>query len=577
MGAVAAQMAGIPASEVDIWIDGVKAEIDELDGSAYYDVIGLAGGIHALAAAGEDFDPTAGEHAAASNIGDLADILVSYQLSIGGFTWNSDYAIDDDDNESTQETAYAVLALAELGGYTQAVEDAVVWLKSVQNKFGGFNGWEYGSENNEVTGEALWAIGPWNLLELDVAGPSLYVQPGENVISDMDVKNLLQKVTACQAMLGYSSTYLQASAGSIVAGGAPWDELIYNSWDIGMGIAGEIDTAIGIDANAVTTGTDADNTVAIISLEALTEGITEIIFRADDLGDETKQTILSDMTDSAVWPEKIYSQTIVIDGTDPLLSIDSAAQGAELLGGTPNALQGTVTITVTASDALAGLTGAPVVTVTPNGGSAEAAVLVGEGPAGTFTYTWDVTASTPNGAAVIDASSEDLAGNIATDSGSINVNKTQITGSVSTETYSSAAYSVDRDVVLTATDAGGTVLKTWTVSVSFVNETVSKIASGSYTLTDVPAGTVNLSAKTAWTLRQKLAVAFDGDMQAINDFTILGGDLNDSNAINILDYSTIKRNWGTANDDADINGDGSVNVFDLVTLKINFFKKGDAE
>ena len=86
IGLVGAQSCG---AETTAWVDGAKAEIDELDGSAYYDVIGLAGSIFGLAFAGEDFDPTAGEHIAASNINDLADTLTSYQIDGGGFAWNS--------------------------------------------------------------------------------------------------------------------------------------------------------------------------------------------------------------------------------------------------------------------------------------------------------------------------------------------------------------------------------------------------------------------------------------------------------------------------------------------------------
>ena len=49
------------------WVAGTKAEINELDGEAYYDVLGLAGAVYGLAYVGVDFDPTAGQHAAASS------------------------------------------------------------------------------------------------------------------------------------------------------------------------------------------------------------------------------------------------------------------------------------------------------------------------------------------------------------------------------------------------------------------------------------------------------------------------------------------------------------------------------
>jgi len=185
-----------------------------------------------------------------------------------------------------------------------------------------------------------------NVLWLNVQPDSLYVQPGDPVITDMDIHNLLQKVVGCQAMLGYSSAYLQASAGCVVPGGAPWDELIYNSWDIpGADVPGEIDTAIGIDATLEqpSTGTDADNTIAVITLTALNqEGTTEIVFRPDV--DDIESTYLADMNAQAIWPEKYDSHVIVIDGTDPLVEVTSPNGGENLKGG------GSWVITWTASD-----------------------------------------------------------------------------------------------------------------------------------------------------------------------------------------------------------------------------------
>jgi hypothetical protein len=160
MGLVGAASAG---ADTAAWIDGVKAEIDELDGSLDYDVIGLAGAVYGLAFVGEDFDPTAGQHAAAGSLADLADILASYQIDGGGFAWNSLYVIPNDGNETIQETAYAVLALDEVdhAGYQGAILGAVDYMKSVQLPTGGWENYvgSTSGENNEITGEALWAIG----------------------------------------------------------------------------------------------------------------------------------------------------------------------------------------------------------------------------------------------------------------------------------------------------------------------------------------------------------------------------------------------------------------------------------
>jgi len=160
MGLVGAASAGASTTE---WIDGVRAEIDELDSvspSGWFDVIGLAGAVYGLAFVNEDHDPQAGEHAAASSLADLAAVLASYQISNGGFAWNANYVIPNDDNEAVQETAYAMLALNEVdrAGYLTKIQGAADYLLSVQLTTNGWEGSARSGENNEVTGEALWGI-----------------------------------------------------------------------------------------------------------------------------------------------------------------------------------------------------------------------------------------------------------------------------------------------------------------------------------------------------------------------------------------------------------------------------------
>jgi hypothetical protein len=81
-------------------------------------------------------------------------------LSTGGFTWNSEYVIEDDGNETIQETAYALLALNEFDNVTYATEmlDAAYYMAGVQLGTGGWENYAGAGENNEITGEALWAI-----------------------------------------------------------------------------------------------------------------------------------------------------------------------------------------------------------------------------------------------------------------------------------------------------------------------------------------------------------------------------------------------------------------------------------
>lgn len=159
MGLVGAVSAGADPTE---WVAGTKTEINRLVEPAWYDVIGLAGALYGLAFAGEEFDPTTGAHAAAGSLGDLADTLAGYQIpgGTGGFTWESDCLAPGNSDEVVQETAYAILALNEVNRdtYLTVIEDAADWLVVFQMGTGGWKNWDGGSENNEVSGEALWGI-----------------------------------------------------------------------------------------------------------------------------------------------------------------------------------------------------------------------------------------------------------------------------------------------------------------------------------------------------------------------------------------------------------------------------------
>jgi len=157
----------------------------------------------------------------------------------------------------------------------------------------------------------------YNNLALDAQ--TLDVRPGERVVFNMEVTNLCRAVAGCQAVLGYSSTYLVAGPGCVVPGDEPWHELIYNSWDIpGRGIEGEIDTAIGIDLNSAT-GTTADGTVAKITLTAFGEGTTQVLFRPD--ANDVESTMFADMNGVGVFANKLNSQIITIDENRPLFDV----------------------------------------------------------------------------------------------------------------------------------------------------------------------------------------------------------------------------------------------------------------
>jgi len=216
IGIVGAAECGASTSE---WIAGTKAEIDELDSTTYYDVIGLAGAVYGLAFVGEDFDPTAGQHAWASNMDDLASILASYQISGGGFAWNAAYVIPFDGDETIQETAYAILALNEhdRATYLTEIEGAADYMLGVQLGTGGWENYATSGENNEVTGEALWGImaaypAPVHNVTQDIYYPT--IQGGINDAASGDVLNVAAGTYAENLNIPTSLSIIGAGVGS---------------------------------------------------------------------------------------------------------------------------------------------------------------------------------------------------------------------------------------------------------------------------------------------------------------------------------------------------------------------------
>ena len=97
-----------------------------------------------------------------------------------------------------------------------------------------------------------------------------------------------------------------------------------------------------------------------------------------------------------------------------------------------------------------------------------------------------------------------------------------------------------------------------------------------YTLSSVPAGTTHVSAKTAWHLRQRQAVTWAGGQATVN-FQLSGGDLDDSNLVDIFDYFHLASAWYQPNDAADIDGSGMVDLDDYLILSNHWYQQGSPE
>jgi hypothetical protein len=313
MGLVGAASCGVSGSELDLWIQGVEDEIDLLDGDESYDVLGLAGAVYGLAFVNEDFDPTAGEHAAASSLSDLADILVSYQIAeSGGFAWNSNYVIPYDYNETIQETAYASLALDEMGGYASEVASAAQYMLSVQLPTGGWENYvgSTGGENNEVSAEALWGLWAAAHTGLTLEPDADCYHYGATVTVEIWMRDIAQTIYGGQFFLEYDNTVLDFASAD--PAGTIFTLEVSENVDEN---AGTIDYATGIPHGG--SGTSGNAQMAVLTFTALGE-----VCSVEDLITWRPHNPPSRLTNDMggpVYPEKLDLPVITIDSTPPVL------------------------------------------------------------------------------------------------------------------------------------------------------------------------------------------------------------------------------------------------------------------
>ena len=113
---------------------------------------------------------------------------------------------------------------------------------------------------------------------------------------------------------------------------------------------------------------------------------------------------------------------------------------------------------------------------------------------------------------------------------------------------------------------------------------VTTAQDGSYTLTNIPIGTYNLSAKASNFLSQNqvLIEVTDGQTTPNANFSLLGGDCDNNNVVSGMDFAILKAAYGTRPGDpkwdprADFNGNGQIDGIDFSILKANYGKSGTA-
>lgn len=422
----------------------------------------------------------------------------------------------------------------------------------------------------------------------DEAG-NIYIQPGDSFSGTINLSALQAKVVGVELLLGYTKTLLSAETLGVTA---DWQEIVaaYPS----SAVIGKIDAALGLSFTfSDPAGTQSDQMVADVELKAQPEVEGQTVFfqrvklAEDTFAGDIRLTTGGPLPGSLT-PFTSNSGTITIDGTVPVIAEvadhSTITQSTEdvNINTAPGAItiQGAVVIVASAFDALAGIEDASAV-VTLVGPEIYTATqtAVGEGPTidddfyTEYTFVYDVVPATLNGTYDVVFTVTDRSGNETVRTlGTIVINKNAIAVTVELEGLETGAV---RDVVFVFTDALQAVIETRTERIEFSNGV------GGVVFTDVDGDTVRLSAKTDWNLRRRLDVAFDDDGQATVAFTtaadkqLLGGDLNNDNTVNMLDFAILRYYWMTTEAAADITASGTVGMTDYNILQANFYQSGD--
>jgi hypothetical protein len=389
------------------------------------------------------------------------------------------------------------------------------------------------------------------------------------------------------------------------AGTCPQSSVVTRTWTAAdhcgnSSTASQVITVVDTTAPTVTAGsispcypTQAAAEAAAIALTTASDNCDPSpIKTAVTSGDPCSATIKVTATD-ACGNSAFVTYNTRIDGLAPVIGTITATEVQPDVVGAVNVkncagstVQGTVNISVVASDNCSIVNGHPSISLM-NGANTDTATFVIENPTGTFNYTWAVGPGTANGTWTATVAVSDLC-NSTTANFTLCVDNSQVTGQVQLEGFVGTGTPTLHSRIVTFVAStnnptfGTNVLATWTLLLNFNQSSGPGLQDiANYTLTGVPLNANHLSAKTAWNLRSSLPITLIGGQLSGVNFTgakkLRGGDLNGDNIINFPDYSILGINYFTFNAVADITGDGEVNLDDYTILSGNWFTNGDPQ
>jgi hypothetical protein len=99
---------------------------------------------------------------------------------------------------------------------------------------------------------------------------------------------------------------------------------------------------------------------------------------------------------------------------------------------------------------------------------------------------------------------------------------------------------------------------------------------------NLPAGTYDITAKASHWLREKIGSVVVSPTGAVGvNFSLINGDIDGDNHVDIGDYSELSTAFGSQpgdgnwNANADLDGDGEINIGDYAILSAEFGLDGD--
>lgn len=438
-----------------------------------------------------------------------------------------------------------------------------------------------------------------------------WVKPTQNIGYDFGMANLAQPMAGFQAFgapVG-PATLINLGSADPYYTVQPFPIVLLDPRFTGLAAGVPLGGATGVSNNAL---------LAFLPYSTTVEG-THVLGIAPNNGNPLIPTRFSGVGGGSVLANRLNSNVVVIDGTNPTLSSLTATQNnVSVLGGSPQVIQGTVTICINAADLGAfpsGLDDDPTIDVdfAPAGPSlgdingARMSSLLGN----TFCYDVAITSSTPCGVATITTRVTDRSGNNATPvTGTLNINVATVTLTIvldSTDnnlagtitrgiqiklggnpsTGTNPPFYANRDIAFTDPDGAGPLVLTGLVTLTALDGVPCGKQLNAVSAKDPKHTLRKLVSLTAGPMDQYTATLHlrGGDCTGAISAP-LGGTIGD-NLIDILDYGLFAFQYnqslgsntplGFTGGHSDFSGNGTVGTNDFTFVGTGFLLTGDSE